>query len=131
MKGYVEQVYEDSLHENHSICLHTLYQAKDSNITHEPLLCEYQWINEHSGKCHPIHLELKHVHLWVNENEEEVTMSEDPSDDMSQQIERMDPEYKKALMHEIEKVHRGLGHPCQSRFLRVLRAGKASEEVLA
>ena len=33
-------------------------------------------------------------------------------------------------MHEIEKAHRGLGHPHKERFLRILRAGKASRLIM-
>ena len=42
-------------------------------------------------------------------------------------IENITEERKTQLMREIERIHRGLGHPCSAILLKILRAGRASK----
>ena len=56
----------------------------------------------------------------------DVNVSEAASESEAEGLNALDPNVRRQYMQEIEKVHRGLGHPCQSRFLRILKMGGAS-----
>lgn len=47
----------------------------------------------------------------------------------SESVQELDPPRRRQLLREIDKTHKGLGHPCQSRFLRILKMGGASQIV--
>lgn len=48
------------------------------------------------------------------------------SEEQDQAVQMLSPAQRKALMTEIEKAHRGMGHPNQQRFLRILKLGRAT-----
>lgn len=53
------------------------------------------------------------------------------SQEIKEEIANMPARRRQSLMHEIQKVHRGLGHPCLSNLLRILNHGKASPLIIA
>eukprot|EP00435_Cladocopium_sp_Y103_P029207 s2890_g7.t1 len=48
----------------------------------------------------------------------------------NQEVQQLSPSQRKAINVELEKAHRGMGHPHHDRFLRILRLGGASSAVL-
>lgn len=55
--------------------------------------------------------------------EAEPPSTEESDDD----IASMDPQVRRQIMREIDRTHKGLGHPSLDRFLRILRMGGASK----
>lgn len=129
LKGYVEHLEKQG---------QQISQLRVSNLfvdpnTTEVMRCEYGWDSEPFSKAP---LSLLHIELWSSDQEGQPAEHEDqveaqPAEDLQDRIENLEPSRRRSLMHEIEKAHRGLGHPHQERFLRILRAGKASDLVLA
>ena len=49
--------------------------------------------------------------------------------DESMEVEDLPAPRRRSLLREIEKAHKGMGHPHQDRFLRILKAGGASPPI--
>ena len=47
-----------------------------------------------------------------------------------QEVQQLSPSQRKAINVELEKAHKGMGHPHHDRFLRILRLGGSSSAVL-
>ena len=94
----------------------------------EVMRCEHNW-DEAQSPSMP--LQLYHVELWANEDEVPEGPAEHSGDPDPEDVAALEPSRRRNLMYEIEKAHRGLGHPHKERFLRILRAGQASKLVLA
>ena len=54
-----------------------------------------------------------------------------PNEIEEQALQQLSPPQRRALSHEIDKAHRGMGHPNHSRFLRILKLGGASPATMA
>lgn len=48
------------------------------------------------------------------------------AEEESMELEELPAERRRSLMREIDKAHKGMGHPNHDRFLRILKAGGAS-----
>ena len=64
--------------------------------------------------------------------EESLAVPQHPAltEEEDREIQQLSPAQRKALMTEIEKAHRGMGHPHQQRFLRILKLGRATTAAL-
>eukprot|EP00435_Cladocopium_sp_Y103_P070350 s367_g35.t1 len=54
-----------------------------------------------------------------------------PNEEEDQALQQLSPQQRKALAYEIDKAHKGMGHPHHSRFLRILKLGGASNATMA
>ena len=48
------------------------------------------------------------------------------AEEESMEVEELPVERRRSLLREIDKAHKGMGHPNHDRFLRILKAGGAS-----
>eukprot|EP00435_Cladocopium_sp_Y103_P016165 s1568_g4.t1 len=54
-----------------------------------------------------------------------------PNEQEEQELQQLSPQQRKLLSQEIDKAHKGMGHPNHDRFLRILKLGGASNATLA
>eukprot|EP00435_Cladocopium_sp_Y103_P073668 s52_g44.t1 len=54
-----------------------------------------------------------------------------PNELEEQELQQLSPQQRRALNQEIDKAHKGMGHPNHDRFLRILKLGGASNATLA
>eukprot|EP00435_Cladocopium_sp_Y103_P025702 s1406_g6.t1 len=52
------------------------------------------------------------------------------TEEEQQEVQQLSPSQRKLINLEIDKAHRGMGHPYHDRFLRILRMGGASKATL-
>ena len=91
-------------------------------FTVDPVDIRYQFVNESIAmpSAEPESRDLESSNPIRELTEEE-----------SQEVQQLSPDRRNRLRKEIEKAHKGMGHPNHDRFLRILRLGGASTAVIA
>ena len=127
LRGFVQQLQHHSEDVPSHVFLSALWQHSSPNsISEEELLVHYLFEEDTVTNVSSRGFELYHIDLWATDEED--VIREPQEEDESAEIE---PSRRRSLMKEIEKAHRGLGHPSKERFLRILRAGRASSLIQA
>ena len=54
-----------------------------------------------------------------------------PTELEDQELQQLSPQQRTALSRELDRAHKGMGHPNHDRFLRILRMGGASNATMA
>ncbi len=127
LRGFVQQLQHHSEEVPSHIFLSALCKTPSMNkLLPEELHVHYLLEYDTDSSTSYNEIELYHADLWMADQEDtdiEIQQDED--------LEEVEPNRRRSLMQEIEKAHRGLGHPSKDRFLRILRAGKASSLIQA
>ena len=108
-----QPVFHDVLFQNHD---------DQTAVVVDPTQVSVQEIETNVCEAFPVHESASAI----------AEMSPHPalSEEENNQVQMLSPAQRKALMTEIEKAHRGMGHPHQSRFLRILKLGRATPAAL-
>ena len=127
LRGFVQQLQHHSEEVPSHIFLSALCKTPSMNkLLPEELHVHYLLEYDTDSSTSYNEIELYHADLWMADQEDtdiEIQQDED--------LEEVEPNRRRSLMQEIDKAHRGLGHPSKDRFLRILRAGKASSLIQA
>jgi hypothetical protein len=110
-----------------SVQPHETFQVDQSSpehdmITLDPTEVSVQLIDVND--CEAFALEESQTAVVESQQHPALTEEED------QEVQMLSPSQRRTLIREIEKAHRGMGHPNHSRFLRILKIGKASKAAI-